>query len=337
MGEQPRLTAATLIHHTVGDLLSQHKFGFVHFPEVVELAVVNTGLGTVQNSFSFVKQVGAYWDSTYWDAAPRPFLDSQSRAYANALAAWIRGEQDPIWARGLSADVKRPMFKSLKYLFKTNDSFFDPATSGRHLLTQSQREWLELAAQPSESRQIIAIRQFQIDEQLRGPQEKLLLEKLRSASRPLILHSISVIESLKLDTESVAHELNSLLENRDDEIRAKALIAIAKLGKLDEFAIGQAAKMVDDRVKHVVYAGVFALCTLESVPEQVMRATERGFFRALQNCDYEFVGLFVAAFNRWLGDPGAHFERLMQDEEPGYLEIALEALQNIREQSVVLD
>lgn len=336
MSYEPRLTAATVIHHVVADLLHQHKLGYAHFPEVVDLTVINTGLGTLQSSFGFVKQVGSFWDSTYWDVAPRPFLDTHALAYANAVAAWIRGDKDPAWADSLPSDIKRPMRKSLKYLFKTNDSFFHSTTADQHLLQQSQREWLQRANQSSESSQIIAIRHLEVDEELREQQEELLLEKLRSSSRPLVMHAISTAETLKLDTEMISDELRLLVDNRDDEIRAKAMIALTKLGQLDELTTEKAANMVDNHVKHVAFAGVFALCTLETVPEPMLRATERGFIRALQNCDYEFVGLFVAAFDRWLDDPAAHFEQLLQGDEPDYLEIAMDALQSVREQSVAL-
>lgn len=336
MAVEPKLTAATLIHGVVSDLLHQRSFSYAHFPEVVDLAVICTGLGTVQSGFSFVKQVGSFWDSTYWDAHPRPFLDTQSLAYANAVAAWIRNDQDPGWVKELPSDIKRPMKKSLKYLFKTNDSFFHPSTARQSLLKQAQDDWLRLAGQSSMSTQVVAIRHLEPSEQLSDQRESLLLDKLQSPSRAIVLHSISAVESLKITNEHVVNELKSLIENRDDEIRAKAIIALTKIAQLDEMATGVAAKMVDSGVRYVVFAGMFALCSLESVSDQVLRVAERGFSRALQTCDYDFIGLFAAGFNRWLEDPQYHFEQLFQDNEPEYLEIAIEALQNIREQSIAL-
>ena len=221
MASEPKLTAATIIHFVVADLLRQRKLGYAHFPEVVDLAVINTGLGVLQSSFGFVKQVGSFWDSTYWDAVPRPFLDSNALAYANAVAAWIRGDKDPAWAESLPSDVKRPMRKSLKYLFKTNDSLFHPDSANQTLLQQSQREWLQRANQSSISSQIIAIRHLEIDQNLVEQQKQLLLDKLRS-SRPMVLHSIAAVERLKLDSDVVADELRVLADSRDDEIREKS-------------------------------------------------------------------------------------------------------------------
>jgi len=219
-------------------------------------------------------------------------------------------------------------------LFKTNDSFFHPSTAGHALLEQAQSEWLQMASQSSISKQVVAIRSFKFDEQLREQQEQLLLEKLQSRVRPVVLHSISAVETLNLESEPIAGELRFLVEDRDDEIRAKAMIALATLGKLDEMAIRHAAKMVDSSVKFVVFAGVSGLSSLESVPDDALRVSERVFVRALQTCDYVLVGLFASAFSKWLNDPQAHIERLLQNDQPEYLVIALEALENAREQSV---
>lgn len=139
-----------------------------------------------------------------------------------------------------------------------------------------------------------------------------------------------------LRSDPVANELRFLVESRDDELRAKAIIALAKLAQLDEETIDAAVKMIDSSVRYVVFAGVFALSSLKAAPDNVLRASERGFVRALQTCDYEFVGLFAVAMDRWLDDPQSHIEQLLQNDQPEYLNIATEALQNVRAQSVAL-
>ena len=336
MESEPELTAGTVIHHCMSDLLFREKFPYAHFPEVVDLAVIATGLGALQNGFSFVKQSSSFWDSTYWDAFPRPFLDTNALAYANAVAAWVRDDKDPAWADGLLSEAKRPMKKSLKYLFKTDDCFFDPSTAAQGTLKQSQDKWIELAKQPSVSKQVVAIRSLAEDEQFSLQQENLLIEKLRSSERVVILHSISAVESLKLNGQAIVDELKLLVETRDDEVRAKAMIALTKLDQLDEVTIGLAAKMVNDHVKYVSYAGVFALSSLESVGEPGLRAAEGGLLRALQSCNYEFIGLYAIALTRWLDDPRSHVEQLLQGDEPEYLRIVLDALDSVEEKAASL-
>lgn len=316
-------------------MLHQNKLGTAHLPEVVDLAVVATGLGVLQSSFGFVKQTGSFWDSTYWDVAPRPFLDCDALAYANAVAAWVRGEKDPIWANELPVEVKRPMRKSLKYLFKTQDTFLNCSDNTR-LSGRSQEQWIELASDPSVSTQIVALRQLEIDEQLTDRHEALLLNALRSPHPPVMLHAITGVQDLKLDRAPIAEELRFLVESRDDQTRAKAIIALARLAQLDEPTIETAGKMIDSPVRYVVFAGLSALSSLDTVPDAALRAAERRFVRALQTCDYEFVGHFAGALNRWLEDPQSHVERLLSGDQPEYVKIATEAIQEAQSQSVAL-
>ena len=124
MSHEPVLTAATLIHHLVSDLLYQNGLDRTEFPEIIDLATIGTGTGNLRSQLQFVSQGGAFWDSTRWAASPRPFLDSKALAYTCAVAAWIRDEKDPSLAREIPNEIKRSVQKSLKHLLKTGDSFF---------------------------------------------------------------------------------------------------------------------------------------------------------------------------------------------------------------------
>ena len=337
MDREPILTTATLINNVVCDLLYQNGFDYAHFPEIVDLAVVGTGLGMPQSNISLVKETGSFWDSTQWELFPRPFLDCQPLAYANAIAAWIRSEKDPEWANELPVEVKRPMRKSLKFLWKTSDSFFNASSATQFMRNQSQQDWLTMAATDSPSKQIVAFRHLEFEENLNPQQESLILEKLQSGNRAILLHAIAATERMKFNNGPVTNELQLLVNHHDDEVRAKALCSLTRSGGLDEATIEVAAKMLDCRTKFVAFAGIYALSSRESVPDHVLAPANRGFIRALQTCDYEFVGLFAAAFNRWLDDPEAYFEQLLSEDSPEYLEIALAALVNIREQLVATD
>lgn len=339
LDSDPPLGLATLVSGVVSDLLHQSEFHNPNAPEMVELAVVGLGLGMLRNNIGFVGKTPAIWDSTQWGVVPRPFLDCQSLAYANAIAAWARNEKAPEWAGDLHGELKRPMQSSLKFLFKTNDSFFQPANK-RGLLEQSQSEWWKLAASASPSQQVVAIRHLQSDEKLSDQQESLLLEKLGSANRAIVLNAIAATERMAVGyqpiaCESIVRELSMLVHHRDDEIRAKAMCSLARLGKLDETTIDAASAMVESNVRYVVFAGAFALASLDTVPDHVLPPFDRTFVRTLQACDYEFVGLFAAAYNRWLEDPQSHAENLLRDS-PEYLPIALDALQQVPEQLVSL-
>ena len=175
--KEPVLTKAMLIHGVVADLLFQTGFEYASSAELIDIAVIGTGLGAVQNKIEFVKQTGGYWDSTQWLAVPRPFLDRQAVAYVVAVAAWIRGDAKPAWVNELPSDVKKTMGKSLKYLLSSDDSFFCASKNGRSNLDKTPKEWLELAENSTGSQHLIALRH------VKNAHEGLFIKNLQMINR----------------------------------------------------------------------------------------------------------------------------------------------------------
>lgn len=322
-------------------MLHQHEFAFANYPDITDVAAIATGLGLLQSSLSFVNAGGNFWDTTEWDYFPQPFLDSKSTAYALALAAWLREQENPDWFRDLPSEVKRPAQKSLKFLCKSNDSFFSLSNEQGVKLDQPQAEWLEMAKQDGATTQVIAVKQFDADGKTNAEVEAELLEKIRSENLAIKLQCINAVERLKLDgdvtdEDPLIEELRLLIEHRDDEVRAKAMCSLTRLNQLNEASIDVAARLLDGNARHIVFAGVYALVSQESVPEHVLPPVNRGFVRALQKCDYEFVGLFATALNRWMDDPEAHVITLLEEDGSEYLQVGLDALQEVQEQLVEL-
>lgn len=320
----------------VSDLLHQHKYPYAHFPEFVDVAVVATGLGTLLSNLDFVSNDPTFWDSTQWRMIPRPFLDSHGSAYVNAIAAWSRDEKDPQWSEDLEPELKRTMLKSLKFLHKTGDSFFQPKAANENLLKQSQRQWIEMTGAKSTAQQIVAVRHLQKDDSVLPELQSAMAEKLRSSDEPVLLNAISASEQVFDVGETAVEELRFLTQHRDHVVRAKAMCALTHLGQLDETTIQTAGDMLGSKMKHVIYAGLTALSSLGSVSDHLIPAINRSFIRSLQVCDYEFVNLFAAAFTKWLDNPKEHVEELLSGDSPEYMEIAMEALDNVGEQLVGL-
>ena len=117
------------------------------------------------------------------------------------------------------------------------------------------------------------------------------------------------------------------------------MCSLTRLDKLDEVTIDVASNMLESNLRHVVFAGTYALSTLDSISDHTLRLVDRGFVRALQACDYEFVELFAMAYRRWLDNSQSHVEELLSDS-PEYLPVALDrdstASQSARLDRVVL-
>ena len=114
------------------------------------------------------------------------------------------------------------------------------------------------------------------------------------------------------------------------------MCALTYLKQLDEPTLKTAGEMLGSKMKHVIYAGLTALSSLGSVSDHLIPAINRSFIRSLQVCDYEFVNLFAAAFTKWLDNPKEHVENLLAEDSPEYMEIAMEAIDNVGEQLVGL-
>ena len=326
----------------VSDLLAQNEGSNAFLPEVVEIAVVATGLGSIRNNVGLFWKSRPFWDSTQWEVAPRPFLDTQMLAYANAIAAWARDDRSPAWAKDVLGELKRPIKNSIKYLFRTNDSFFQPLQR-QSLLGQSQDQWWQLANTELASQQIIALRNLQIEHPLTESQLSILLETLGSANRAITLHGIATVERIcvsqrefseeAISDESIIQRLRLLADHRDDEVRAKAMCSLTRLARLNETSVEVASNMLESQVRHVIFAGGYALSSLDTIPDESLQLVDRCFVRALRACDYEFVGLFAVAYVQWLSDPQSHVQDLLQDS-PEYLPVAMDALEHQPNQTI---
>ncbi len=332
---EPELTVATLVNFIMRDFLTQQGFQFSQLPEAVDVAVVACGLGMPQGQLSMVNDSGNFWDPTAWEIGAKPFLDTQSIAYAFALASRVRHESAPTWFVDLPNAVAGPMKKSIKYLSKTNDCFFDLDT----VTTEMTLKGLVDRATPGSktvgnSTTIVAMKHFQPDESLLPKMESVVENSLRGVNRDVVLHAINAASEIKSFAANVVDELKLNCESSDDLVRAKSMAAIGQLGKLDSDTVPLAAKMLDSKTDFVVFSGLTALMSQPAVDDSVITATDRGFKRALQTCNYQFVGLFAAAYRLWLEDPHQHFYDLLAEDSPEYLQIAINALDENKEQFV---
>lgn len=331
---EPKLVAATVAHGVVQDLLFQHKFPYAHFPETVDLAAIAMGLGVLNSQFDFVSKEGTFWDSTQWRLFPRPFLDSTGQSWAHAVAAWSRDQKKPEWLDDLDGDLRRNVTKNLKSLHSTGDCFVDPSRSTE---SWSQADWLTAAKDKSQSSQIIASRHLQGDPELSQQQQSLLQDLLRSTQNAVVLNAITATEQVGDPSVGVTEELQFLTRHREDEIRAKAMLALTRLGKLDEPTMQTVGEFLDSKSRHVTFAGMMAVSSLETIDDDLLPPIHRAYLRSLSDCNYEFVNLFAVAFTRWFEDPKEHVKKVLADNYSEYLEIAIEAIDNVGKNTVELD
>ena len=317
--DNPPLATAALMQNMVHDLLVSNGMTKPVPGEFLDAAVVLCGLGGPRAEVELISDAGSYWDKTRWDASPADFLDHESLAYAHSLAIWCRGGN----ADMLPASM-RTAKGSLKYLSKTNDSFFQ-----QDLITDAQiaiETFVDLATKGKESTRICAMQFFHPDEASEEQQAAAVLENLRHRSDHVVAHAVSAAQMTQTTSPSVVEELKLLTDNHDDRLRSKAVQAVTLTGQLDDYVADNAAKMLSSSTNYVTYSGLLALSKLDRVSDDVLKLADRGFERALHSCNYQFIELFAGAYKRWLDDPAAHLNKLWGERSPEYYQMATEAL-----------
>ena len=324
--DNPPLATAALVQSLVHDLLVTNGIADSVPGEFLDAAVALCGVGGARAEVELISEGGSYWDSTRWDANPADFLDHESLAYAHSLAIWCRGGNADMLPMSM-----RTAKGSLKYLNKTNDSFFQ-----KELVSNDQLKietFADLATEGNESTRICAMKFFQSDEALHEKQDAAILENLRHRSDHVLAHAVSAAQATQTTSEAVVEELKFLTDNRDERLRSKAVQAVTLLGQLDDHVADNAAKMLGSSTNYVTYSGLLALAKLDRVSEDVLKLADRGFERALHTCNYQFIELFAGAYNRWLDDPAAHLNKLWGERSPEYYQMAVEALTALTDQA----
>jgi hypothetical protein len=124
----PTILVATMAHELGHVLLLDEGRISRSTPDhepLTDLLTVYLGLGvlTANSRFRFRS---SYQEG--WSVRRLGYLDERAVGYALALFAWIRGEGRPAWARHLRLNPRTYMKQGLRFLLKTGDSSFDPAS-----------------------------------------------------------------------------------------------------------------------------------------------------------------------------------------------------------------
>lgn len=322
----PHLTIASLIHWTTLDLLTQTDFALARHPEVLDMAVAITGLGILRARIELVESAPLFWDQSRWMVFARPYLNLRSLAHVHALVAHSRGQEKPGWLGTLPSNIQNDIVKSLKYLKKTGDTFFQPERLSPTI--EERSDWLELVNGRSESDRLIGM--FCVNgEDL----EPMIVEQLQARDPAMIMQSLTKVRRNRLTSAALVDEILMLVEHADDHVKAKSVLTLADLGELNERSVDAVCKMLASRVGFVEHAAISALTSLESPPENVWDAVDRGIVRAAQSCRYDILTVYLQAIQHWGVDAESHLRGSLENEGPEILGVCLETLKAMHAES----
>ena len=97
---------------------------------LTDLTTVFKGLGI------FLANSPRHWDGNYtrWpgtDLRKPEYMTGAMFGYALALVAWVRGEENPAWAKYVRSGVRSEMWQGMRFLQKTGDAKLKPIARRR--------------------------------------------------------------------------------------------------------------------------------------------------------------------------------------------------------------
>ena len=122
--ENPPAVVATAAHEVAHHILVDKRLpqDTLERECLTDLVPVFLGLGilTANAAFQFFKWQRAH--ASGWEASRQGYLSEEMYGYALACFAWMRGEENPVWTKHLTLNIRTYLKKSLKYLRRTGDT-----------------------------------------------------------------------------------------------------------------------------------------------------------------------------------------------------------------------
>lgn len=233
----------------------------------------------------------------FWSIRKQGYLSTRVLGYALALFAWMRGERRPDWAKHLRRDSRAVLEQSLKYLEKTEDSLFTPATAGRSIDPKSVPVVADELIADSDGRKIAAL--WDLGE--RGTEASSAVDAVLT----MLSHRSPAVRATALSTLTeicgphAEAERAVLLKLRDahPEVRSYATSAFAAVATNRDEAIDELTGALTDESSAVVLWAATALATFGREAERSAEALIRPIHRALVRCNVKQATTYLGALD----------------------------------------
>ncbi len=190
---------ATIVHELAHEILLRGGHLTGHEPDhetTTDLLPVFLGTGVFAANATIRDSSGWEANMSWWSISKRGYLSSIQFGYAMALFAHVRGEEHPEWGHHLRPDARKTLASGLRFLDKTGDALFTPATVDRP---------------PSVT-------------------PALVLERLAMRSATFRLAALWDISDLRLAAPELLSAVVAQLKHRDAAVRAAAIRALPVFG-----------------------------------------------------------------------------------------------------------
>jgi len=231
---------ATLAHELAHELLVGGGLLEIDAPDhelVTDLLPVFLGTGIFSANATVQDKSGSSGTWSWWQISRQGYLPSQMFGYAFALFAFVRGEQDPPWARYLRLDASAALKAGLRYLDRTGDTLFHPDT---------------VRAKTS------------------APTPDAAVERLRTGTPTVRLATLSDIREHALIGPKVLEAVRACLDDGDPNIPGEAARALCVFGPMAERAVPRLVDALSQGNTDTKIGAAHALGAIQSFPETVV-------------------------------------------------------------------
>ena len=248
-----------------------------------------------------------------WQVDRHRILTSRMFGYGIALFAWGHNERAPDWHRLLRPDAKIPFQRMLKYLWKTDDSYFQPATLTPPAHDNSRDLYRKLE---SSSNSILISTLWEI--QSRGVFETDFIAPIANCLRhrdPCVRYeALNTLGLGKTLPDAVIQRVARLMSDSSEQVRAAAVTLIGSLQTRENEDVYGVGHLLLDTCEIVVKASADAITSLAPSDEYLSKNLQKALRKSLVHCNFELARALVRASVSLKADTTKTFDEFFKDD-----------------------
>lgn len=301
---RPQALIAVLAHELAHQVLLGHKHqrqDDVDLEEVTDLLTVFLGLGIFPANSAVQSQAWHDLGWEFWQIQKSGYLPSRMLAYAMALQCWMRGDLRADWKAYLTTDPLHEFRAAIKYIGRTEDSWFHPTTAGDRG-QRSVDQLIDELGSKSESRVLNAM--WDLAEHADGSRAiESLRPFLSSSSGSLREHACAILIDIGAYSDDLRDDYLSLLDDREVGVRIQAAEAIVGCDNVPDLVVEEFGRMLHGSNRREIDAVAVAAAKLGRQAAPLSPHILRALKRAIVACDDKSSAVLAHALTQVVDSP----------------------------------
>jgi len=213
---------------------------------VTDLMTVLFDLGilTANATVSEKHQRLGRWSS--WSVGRQSYLPSRVTAYAMALHAWLRGDENPTWGGHLRRDAAEALDQGLRYLIQTKDSLLRRDNVRSRSRNLSVHELLDRLKQGSTSARAAALWELARGDLATAESVQAVTHGLADRQAGLRAEAARTLAAWGSAAETAIPHLGEALGDSDEEVRMASAYALGKLRQQPDVVVPELIDRLND-------------------------------------------------------------------------------------------